>query len=113
MIVHGKTRDFKLTIGASLAIAEICPDGDMERLGEVLTGPYHKVMKNAVSVILALQKGYEDARAIDEPGYVPDYMTAEEIMALAPDEFKALEQAAISAFKADLSATVDTEFKKK
>ena len=113
MIISGKDRAFSLTIGASLSIAELCPDGDLERLDEILTGNYAKVIPNVVSVVLALQKGGEDARALADPDYKPDYMTAAELMALTPDEFKAVENAAISAFNADAATSIETTSKKK
>lgn len=113
MIVHGKERNLKLTIGASLAISEICPDGDLARLEECLTGSYSKVMQNVIHIILALQAGAEDARALDDPGYTPDYMTAAELETLEPDEFKELERAAIVQYKKDTTPTVKTTPKKK
>ena len=112
MIVNGKERAFKLTVGASLAIANICPDGDLERLDEALTGNYAKIINNVVAVILALQKGAEDARALAEPDYTPDYMTADEVLALEPAELKTLERAAISAFKADSKTSIEVDSKK-
>lgn len=113
MIVHGKERNFKLTVGAALAIANLCPGGDLERLDEVLSGNYAKIINNVVSVVLALQAGAEDARKLDEPDYTPDYMTADELLALEPHEFKAIEQAAIFAYKADITPNVEVTPKKK
>lgn len=113
MIVHGKERLFRLTVGASMAIAEICPDGDLERLSEAITGPYTKVLANACKIILALQAGYEDARAYDDPTYTPDYMTMEELQTLEPGDFKALEFEAIAQYTKDSKPSVETVAKKK
>lgn len=113
MIVHDKDRRFKLTVGASMKIAELCPDGDMNRLKEVLTGSYASIMKNVVAIILALQAGYEDAKAYDDPTYTPDYMTEEEIATLEPADFQRLETEAIAAYVADSKPTVEVEYKKK
>ena len=113
MIVHGKERLFKLTVGASLAIAELCPNGDLDRLSEVLKGSTAQIMSNAVKIIVALQHGYEDARAVDEPGYVPDYMTEAELYAIDMDDFKAFEREAVAVYNGDSSPTVDVESKKK
>ena len=112
MIVHGKDRAFRLTVGASLAIANLCPDGDLERLDEALTGTYAKIVNTAVSVVLALQAGAEDARALDDPTYTPDYMTAAELLSLDPAEFKAVQQAAILAYNGDITPSIEVDSKK-
>lgn len=109
MTVHGKERNFKLTVGASEAIAEMCPDGDLARIGEILDGPYTAVAKVAMSVIAELNRGYEEAKGYEEPGYTPDPITIAELSTLEFRELVAMQREALAAFRRDSTPTVEIE----
>lgn len=113
MIIHGTERKFMLTIGASVEVADMCPDGDLSRLGEIFTGSYKKTVETSTKLILALNKGYEDAKAYDCPGYTPVYLTEKEVLSLPSADFKRLQLEAMAAFRADSKSKVElTETKK-
>ena len=40
MIIFGKERGFSFTVGASVEIAEMCPDGDLTKIEKFLSGKY-------------------------------------------------------------------------
>ena len=113
MTVHGKERGFLLTVGASAEIAELCPGGELDRIGEVLEGPYAKTLRMVAKIIAAMSRGYENNRKYEEPGYVPDPLTVDEILALPTPELKALEDEALAKFAQDTKPAVEVEPGKK
>lgn len=113
MQVHGREVGFRFTVGASAKISDLCPDGDISRLGEVLEGQYGKVARDTAAIIAALNEGYEQARAYEAPGYKPAPLTVDEVMTLRVDEFARLQQAALAAWKEDSKPTVEVEPEKK
>lgn len=113
MQIYGREVGFRFTVGASAKISDLCPDGDISRLGEVLEGHYGKVARDSASIIAALSEGYEEACAFEAPGYKPQPLTVEEILTLRVDEFAQLQQAALTAWMEDSKPTVEVEPEKK
>lgn len=113
MQVHGREVGFRFTVGASAKISDLCPDGNINRLGEALEGHYGKVARDSAAIIAALSEGHEQARSFEEPGYKPRPLTAEEVMTLRMDEFSRLQQAALAAWMEDSKPTVEVEPEKK
>ena len=113
MQVHGREVGFRFTVGASAKISDLCPDGDISRLGEVLGGQYGRVARDSAAIIAALSEGYEQAIAFETPGYRAQPLTVEEIMALRMSEFVRLQTAALAAWSEDSKPTVEVEPEKK
>lgn len=113
MQVHGREVGFRFTVGASVKISGLCPDGDISRLGEVLEGQYGRVARDSAAIIAALSEGYEQALAFEDPGYRAQPLTVEEIMTLRMGEFTALQAAALAAWSEDSKPTVEVEPEKK
>lgn len=113
MQVHGREVGFRFTVGASAKISDLCPDGDISRLGEVLAGQYGKVARDTAAVVAALSEGYEQALAFEAPGHKPQPLTVEEIMTLRMSEFTELQAAALAAWSEDSKPTVEVEPAKK
>lgn len=114
MIIHGKERGFALTIGATIEIAEFCPRGDISLIGDAITkGGYAKQMSNIVKLIVALNKGYEERKAFEEPGYVPAPLTEAEVRSLTTGDLTLLQNEAMAAFGRDSEKTVETKPQKK
>ncbi len=114
MEIFGEEYGFKLTIGASAAIAELCPDGDLARIEDVLDGNrVAKVINFTASFIEALAKGFDDAKryAGEEVTHRP--LTADMVKALPGDVFKEVQSAAIAAFRSDTEPTVEVAPSKK
>ena len=114
MEIFGEEYGFKLTIGASAAIAELCPEGDLARIEEVLDGKrVAKVINFTASFIEALAKGFDDARryAGEEVTHRP--LTADMVKALPGDVFKEVQSAALASFRGDTEPTVEVEPSKK
>ena len=113
MQVYGREVGFRFTVGASAMIADLCPDGDIERLGELLNGSYGQVSRDTAAIVVALSEGYEQAQRFENPAYKPRPLSVEEIMSLRPAEFMELQQAALAAWVEDKKATVEVEPEKK
>ena len=113
MQIYGREVGFRFTVGASAKISDLCPDGDISRLGEVLEGQYGKVARDSAAIIAALSEGYEEAFAFESPGYTPKPLTVEEVLTLQMGEFAQLQQAALTAWMEDSKPTVEVEPEKK
>ena len=69
MQVYGREVGFRFTVGASAKIADLCPDGDIERLGELLDGSYGQVSRDTAAIVVALSEGYEQAQRFENLAY--------------------------------------------
>lgn len=112
MIIRGKERKFLYTIKASEEIGSFC-GGNIAKLAELLDSDDTAKRLNAiVNVIQILNKGYEEARAFEEPGYVPDVVTVEELKFLPVKTVKELELEAFAAISGGTETTVEIEEEK-
>jgi hypothetical protein len=109
MLVHGREIKFKRTVQATCEIAEICPDGDINKFVELSDLGYSTSQKAAAVLVCALARGYELSRKYEEPGYVPQELTVEEVLSLDIPEYMALVDEAVEVFKQDAKTTVETE----
>lgn len=113
MQIYGREVGFRFTVGASAKISDLCPDGDITRLGEVLEGQYGQVTRDTAAIMAALSEGYEQALSFEAPGHKPDPLTVDELFSLRPSEFNALQQAALASWAEDRKPTVEVEPEKK
>lgn len=113
MQIYGREVGFRFTVGASAKISDLCPDGDITRLGEVLEGQYGRITRDTAAIMVALSEGYEQARSFEVPGYKPQPLTMEEVLTLRMGEFAQLQQAASTAWAEDSKPTVEVEPEKK
>lgn len=114
MIIKGKERGFSLTIGATIEIAEFCPGGDISKVAYAITkGGYAKQMSNICKLIVALNRGYEERKAFEDPGYTPDPLTERDVRALTTADLTELQGEAMAAFGRDSASTVETKPPKK
>ena len=115
MIIHGKERKFLLTVQASIDVAEMCPDGDLSRIGEVLSvdSKLPKSMRMIAKMIAAMSRGFESNRKYEEAGYEPDPLTVDEIMALPMQTLKELQDEALQAFKSSVEPKIELKESKK
>ena len=108
-------------MGASAKISDLCPDGDISRLGEVLEGSYGKVVRDTAAIIVAMSEGYAAALAFETFGRAdiggdwrpPRPLAVDEVLSLRESEFIQLQQAALAAWSEDSKPTVEVEPEKK
>jgi hypothetical protein len=97
MEINGKEVRFKATIKAVLEIAEICPDGDVNKIGELFDKMDASTLKAAIKVITALSNGT---------------LTEDEIMEFDVADLQDILNTAMASFKADQEPTVKVIAKK-
>ncbi|MCQ2113348.1 MAG: hypothetical protein MJY95_08425 [Bacteroidaceae bacterium] len=113
MEIYGVERKFLMTVGASAEISEFCPDGDLDRLGELFEQSYGKSTRATAKIIASLSRGYESFMKFQNPEYVQSPLTVEQIMSLEPKTYKLLVTEAMKAFTDSVETSVETEPSKK
>ena len=112
MQIHGREIGFRRSVLATCRIAEICPGKDLNKLGDLLGGDIVTALETAVTFVCALNEAYEQHRKLEEPGYIPNPLTKEELLDDTEDTLMALVMDAVSVFQADGQTTVETEVPK-
>jgi hypothetical protein len=56
-----------------------------------------------------LSEGYENSKKYEEPGYVPDILSADEVMTLGIDEISELQDEMMTTIEKDMGTTIKTE----
>lgn len=110
MKIFGREIGMALTVGATAEIADMCPDKDLSRIGELFDQPYGQQIDFIVSFIEALNKGYVNQKKLE--GENCDRLCREEILALSPAQFQELQAEAMKTFGADSESEIETESKK-
>ena len=112
MKIYGREIRFRRTVGATCDIADLCPDKDISRIGEVMNGGTTRSQFRFIyNFIMALNKGYEDAEQFKNKDHVKQVITFEELSTLDTDEAMALFKEAMEVFNGDGKTTVETEKK--
>ena len=121
MKIYGREIRFRRTVGATCDIADLCPDKDISRIGEVMNGGTTRSQFRAMcGFVAALNKGYVDWQRFVNAGTVvmggeekkfPDPLTFDELSTLSPEELADLFKEAMGVFNEDGKTTVETEKK--
>lgn len=110
MLINGKEYGFKLTVGASIQIAKLCPDGDLARIAEAVQGEYGHQAEVMAQLIVALNNGYAAAEAFE--GREANRLSIEAILSLSPAEFTEVSAEAFRCFGVDVKGEIEVETKK-
>lgn len=113
MKIFGEDYGFMLTVGASAQIADLCPDGDLNRMGELLSGRMSKTIDFTASFIAAMAKGYDDAKRYEGEEITHKPLTADMVKSLPSEVFAEVQKTALAAFRGDTKTTVEVEPSKK
>ena len=113
MKIFDEEYGFLLTVGASAEIADLCPDGDLTRMGELLEGRYSQTVNFTAAFIQAMAKGFDDAKRFAGEEVTHKPLTAEMVKALPSNVFKDVQAAALAAFQGDTKTTVEVAPSKK
>jgi hypothetical protein len=104
---------FALTVGASAQIADLCPDGDLTRMGELLQGTFSQTVRFTAAFIEAMARGYDDLQIYEGKEITHEPLTARMVMALPSDVFRVVQEEALEAFRKDTETTVEVAKPKK
>lgn len=111
MNINGKEYGFKLTVGASIQIAKLCPNGDLARIAEAVEGGYEKQTETMAKIVSALSNGYAAAEEFE--GRKAERLTLEAVLSLSPDQFTEISEEAFMAFGVDVKGEIGVESSKK
>jgi len=109
MELNGREVGFRRSVFATTKIAEACPNHDPSKLGEALTGDIVTGLETAIAFIVALSEAYELHRKREEPGYIPNPITREELLDVTEDVLMELVNEGAKAYMEDGKTTVEAE----
>lgn len=113
MKIRGKEIQFLRTVKATSDIASLCPEKDIERIGELFEGDLPTTLETGAKIIHFLNEGYEMNKHFDDPSYVPQVLSVEEIMYLNENEFTELMQSALKGMTNGTETLIEVEEPKK
>ena len=113
MKVHGRNIGFLRTVKLTCELADMCPDGDLNKIGELFTGHMGDVQRNTAKFIALMNEGYEVSKSFEEPTYEPNPLSVEEILYLDDGTFTQLFEEASAVFMEDGKPTVEVQASKK
>jgi len=100
-------------VKSNAALAEICPDHDIKRFGEMVSGNAYWI--NIPKVMEIMQNGAEDKKKFDAAQmgqtYEPQYLTEEQFSYLDAFQLNELSNECWEAFVGDGKQTVDSKEK--
>jgi hypothetical protein len=113
MEIYGINVEFARTVKSNAALAEICPDHDIKRFGEMVSGNAYWI--NIPKVMEIMQNGAEDKKKFDAAQmgqtYEPQYLTEEQFSYLDAFQLNELSNECWEAFVGDGKQTVDSKEK--
>ena len=113
MKIRGKEIKFLRTVKTTADLTKLCPDQDIERIGELFDGSIDKVLENGAKLIHYLNEGYEMNEHLNNPEYKPNVLTVEEIMYLDEQTFTDLMTSAMQNLSNGAETTIELEESKK
>lgn len=111
MKIGNKEYGFRLTVGASVQIAKLCPNGDIARISEAVGTQYDKQAEVLAQIVSALSNGYAAAEAFE--GRKANRLSVDDVLSVDPKTFEELTKEAFAAFGADVKGEVEVSATKK
>lgn len=108
MKIRGKEIQFLRTVKATCEIARLCPEENIERIGELFDGTLSNTIEVGAKLIHYLNEGYEMNKHFDDPSYKPNIISIEEIMFLSEPEFVELMKEAMEGINVGTETTIET-----
>lgn len=113
MEINGREIKFLRTVKATSDLAKICPDGNIERLGELFNGDLSTTLETGAKIIHFLNEGYEMNKHFMDRSYQPKVLGVDEIMYLDDKTFTELMQSAMEGMGVGAETTIELEEPKK
>ena len=109
MELNGREVGFRRSVLATTKIAEACPNRDISKLGDLLGSDIVTALDTAVLFVCALSEAYELHRKREEPGYIPNPITREELLDETEETLMELVNEGVKVFQNDGKTTVEAE----
>lgn len=113
MKVRGREIKFLRTVKSTSDIAKLCPDGDIERIGELFSGTISNTLETGAYIIHYLNEGYEMNKHFNDPSYEPQVISVDEILYLDDATFTELMQSAMAGMTAGTETSIELKESKK
>ena len=111
MKIGSKEYGFKLTVGASVQIAKLCPGNDLSQIGKAVGNGYGEQAETMAKMIVFLSDGFAAAEEFE--GRKANRLTYDQVMSLTPHVFAQVSSEAIKAFMGDVNGEIEVETEKK
>lgn len=110
MEIHGREIRFLFSTGAANEVADLCPNGDLRKVPEMVGKDSKMSDQNgfAAKLIAICSKWADLERKYTEPGFVPNPLTYEEVLTLDLGVFSELLSEALDKLGMDVERTVNT-----
>lgn len=108
MNINGREIKFLRSVGATMDIADLCPNGDISKIQSLFTGKFRDAQINTAKFIIALNNGYENAKKYEDENYIPNPLKLEELINMPHEIFNDLLTEATEEFS-KIDRTVETE----
>lgn len=113
MEINGREIGFLRTVKATSDLAKLCPNGDIERLGELFEGDLSLTLETGAKIIHFLNEGYEMNKHFMDRSYQPQILGVDEIMYLDDKTYTELMNSAMKGLGAGAETTIEVEEPKK
>ena len=110
MELNGRKVKFRRSVYADHKIAKVSPGHDPNKLGKLLqSGDLVAGLETMIAFVCAMSEAYEKHMKRENPDYVPNPVTEEELMDETSDTLSDLFMEAAAVFTSDGKATVEAE----
>lgn len=113
MEINGREIKFLRTVKATADLAKLCPDGDIERMGELFNGSLSTTLETGAKIIHYLNEGYEMNRHFMDRSYQPKVLGVDEILYLDDKTFTDLMNSAMASMGVGAETTIELQENKK
>ena len=111
MELHGREVRMAYTVGAMQDIAQMCPDKDIRKIGEMFStdddAPFD--FGAMIKLVSILSYWGEEKHRWENPGYERRPFTEEELRTLMPDQVQTLMRGAMGVMHGDSEQSVEAE----
>lgn len=111
MKIRGREIHFRCTVEAHHKISALADDNNIQTVLNILRSDSNTVEMYSTAALfaVAMSEGYEDWMHWENPDYVQNPLTLDEINHLVRKDFDQLYTEAVDAFLEDIGVTVETE----
>lgn len=113
MIINGREIKFLRTVKTTSNIANMCPDKDINRIGELFSGDLSTTLETGAKFVHYLNEGYEMNKHFNDKTYQPQVIGVEEIMFLDDKTFTELINEAMAKISEGAEQLIEVEPSKK
>ena len=107
MDLNGREINFAYNMRAAKAFADFCPERNISKIGEALSGQFGNVVDNQANFILAMNHAY--CLSQEHRGENLKMITMDELLDLDQDTFQAVFLAAAACMNHDKQTKVETK----